>query len=272
MPKLVDADPLRLALARLVPDEPRTHRGLTVIPLLAPGTDDPDWLTLPEAGDAVQITEVTEAGEVPFLTVVNAGDRPVLLLDGEELVGAKQNRVLNTTVLVGARAEVRIPVSCVEWGRWAYRERRLVAGNVSLFSSLRAVQAAHVTASLRAVGLHAGDQHGLWHELDRKARDAGVASPTGAMHTFFEVNADQVQQGAKALAAAPAQTAALVFVGGKWAGLELLASPGLFARTWPRLLSGYLAEALRAPKPVGPLSPAEALLQLIGESSARSTG
>jgi len=45
--------------------------------------------------------------------VANGADRPLLLLDGEELIGAKQNRILNTTVLVAAHTEVTIPVSCV---------------------------------------------------------------------------------------------------------------------------------------------------------------
>ena len=42
------------------------------------------------------------------------GDLPLLLPDGEQLVGAKQNRILNMTVLVAAQSEVTIPVSCVE--------------------------------------------------------------------------------------------------------------------------------------------------------------
>jgi len=65
-------------------------------------------------GEAARITEVTESGSVPFLQVANGADRPLLLLDGEELIGAKQNRILNTTVLVAGHTEVTIPVSCVE--------------------------------------------------------------------------------------------------------------------------------------------------------------
>ena len=36
------------------------------------------------------------------LRVANLGDLPLLLLDGEQLVGARQNRILNMTVLVAA--------------------------------------------------------------------------------------------------------------------------------------------------------------------------
>lgn len=63
------------------------------IPILAPMQAEPEWLTLAEAGDRVRITEVDDEGSVPELRVANLGDLPLLLLDGEQLVGAKQNRI-----------------------------------------------------------------------------------------------------------------------------------------------------------------------------------
>ena len=59
-----------------------------------------------------------KGGSVPDLLVENRGDVRVLFLEGEELIGAKQNRILNTSVLVAAHTKVKIPVSCVERGRW----------------------------------------------------------------------------------------------------------------------------------------------------------
>ena len=45
------------------------------------------------AAGTLTVIEVSQAGAVPTLRVTNSGARPVLLLDGEELIGAKQNRV-----------------------------------------------------------------------------------------------------------------------------------------------------------------------------------
>jgi len=83
---------------------------------------------LPDMKEALEkavliVTEVSEGGSVPNLKVANKGDAPILLLDGEEVAGAKQNRVLNTTILVGGKSEVVIPVSCTEQGRWTYSSR-----------------------------------------------------------------------------------------------------------------------------------------------------
>jgi hypothetical protein len=95
--------------------------------------------------DRARLAEVSEASSVPFLQVANGADRPLLLLNGEELIGAKQNRILNTTVLMGAHTEVTIPVSCVEQGRWGYRGRQFRPGDASLYASLRARKAAWVS-------------------------------------------------------------------------------------------------------------------------------
>jgi hypothetical protein len=65
-------------------------------------------------GKRFENTEVSAGGHVPELKVVNKGETPVLLLDGEELAGARPNRALNTTILVRGHSETIIPVTCTE--------------------------------------------------------------------------------------------------------------------------------------------------------------
>ena len=66
----------------------------------------------------VEVTEVDAAGSVPELLVINRSKRAVLIIDGEEVVGAKQNRVVNTSLLLPAESTTKIPMSCTEAGRW----------------------------------------------------------------------------------------------------------------------------------------------------------
>ena len=67
-------------------------------------TRAPRYLTLDEAlPRGLRITETSASGSVPELALHNPLDDNVLLYDGEELVGAKQNRILNVAVLAGAR-------------------------------------------------------------------------------------------------------------------------------------------------------------------------
>ena len=59
-------------------------------------------------------------------------------MDGEELLGAKQNRIVNLTILVAANSELTIPVSCVEAGRWRARSRAFTSAPRTQFVSGRA--------------------------------------------------------------------------------------------------------------------------------------
>ena len=59
--------------------------------------------------------------EVPTLSVYNPTSTPVLIVEGEHFLGGKQNRSVNTTVLVSGKTKLNIPVTCLEQGRWGRR-------------------------------------------------------------------------------------------------------------------------------------------------------
>jgi len=102
-------------LGKITIGEPLHHHNLTVFPLSWPKSQEPPYVLLGRAieqGEAT-VKEVDEEGDVPNLGVTNNGQRPILIPEGEILVGAKQNRVVNVTVLVAAHSKFTVPVSCV---------------------------------------------------------------------------------------------------------------------------------------------------------------
>ncbi len=107
-------------LMRLEAAKVQVFKNLVVTPLVGDGLAPPPYRLLDDVLEdgCAQVSEVSESGSVPELRFVNNCTASVLLLDGEELIGAKQNRILNLTVLVPAKTEMVIPVSCVEQGRW----------------------------------------------------------------------------------------------------------------------------------------------------------
>lgn len=80
IPTVTEVDPIHQTLTALTTGDLVRHGPLTVVPLLAPGAEEPGLLTLAEAGEAVTVTEISEAGAVLFLKVSNGADRSVLLL------------------------------------------------------------------------------------------------------------------------------------------------------------------------------------------------
>ena len=107
------------ATLKLIPAAPQRHENLTVFPLITPQTPKLPYklLAAAVADGTLAVTEVG-SGSVTELHVVNRGQVAVLILDGEQLIGAKQNRMPNRTMLLAPQSETRIPVSCMERGRW----------------------------------------------------------------------------------------------------------------------------------------------------------
>ena len=133
--------------------EPVEVGGLSVFPLTGVVQAGPAYLTGPEAF-AAGLIEVDELDppEVPMLAITNLADVPILLVEGEMLVGGDQNRTMNVTVLCPPLARTIVPVSCVEVGRWGAR-RKMFASSRHAPGSLRAAKTMNLeprTSDVRA--------------------------------------------------------------------------------------------------------------------------
>src|SRR4051794_40273094 len=118
--------------------EPRSFGGLTLLPLFPSESPEAEYVGLDEAvARGLTIHEVDEAGAVELLNLHSPLAERVLLYPGEEIAGAKQNRVLQVAVLVEAGVSLKIPVHCVERGRRAYRSRSFAPAPRAAYPSLR---------------------------------------------------------------------------------------------------------------------------------------
>ncbi len=233
-------------LAGLKLGETTAFRNLAVVPLLADADVGADYLTLDEAleSGAAHITEVSESGSVPELSFVNDSDRRILLVDGEELVGARQNRILNLTILVGRHQKVVIPVSCVERGRWSYRSREFGSAKRSLYANARAAKMQDVSTGMRETGSRASDQRRVWANIERKQRAMEVDSPTEAMSDIYTHREGDLASYESAFEAQSKQVGALFAINGKVRGVELFDSSATFAKFLRKVLGSYALDAV----------------------------
>ena len=227
----------------------QTHGALAVVPIMAELPTGPEYLTLSEALAAgmIVITELSEGGSVPELVVVNEGHMPVLLLDGEELAGAKQNRVVNTTILLKEHSKTVIPVSCVEHGRWHYLSHEFQdSGNV-MGAKQRARKGRSVSANLAGRGRRDSDQSDVWDGVAEMVNGFQVSSDTGAMRDVYTHMSGDLTTLLKAFTPVPGQRGMAAFIGGQIAGIEYLSQPRAFAKVYEKLLRSYALDALRLP-------------------------
>ncbi|HUS21853.1 MAG TPA: DUF6569 family protein [Aeromicrobium sp.] len=74
---------------------------LLLFPIFTGGAPAPDYVCGAGADDSevVAFHELDDGAEVAELVVENGGELPLLLIEGEMLLGLKQNRTLNTSVV-----------------------------------------------------------------------------------------------------------------------------------------------------------------------------
>jgi hypothetical protein len=202
----------------------------------------------------VQVTEVSQAGSVPELRVENKLDVPVFLMDGQELVGAKQNRILNTDVLVPAKTTLTIPVSCVEAHRWSHVSPSFAAGK-SASHRTRSAKLGRVHDSLKTRGSHDADQGAVWQEVAACLAESHSSSGTMALSDAYTQRESALADVRKGLTLPENAVGLAVFQAGNFQGLDLFDRHSTLKYFWESLVDSYAIDLLAA-TPEAPLAAA----------------
>lgn len=221
-------------------------RNVSIYPLFLDSEGTVDHLVLKEAieNSLVVIREVDEGGHVPELVVVNNADRPLLILDGEELSGSKQNRVLNTTVLLRKKSTTTIPVSCTEQGRWHYDSKTFKDSGIIMSPRIRGTKNRSVQESLRSFGEYRSDQGAVWDGIHEQALSAAVVSPTSAMRDIHEARKADVGEYEKHFPCHEGQRGVLVAINGRVVGMDMVSHGPSYAILHDKLVKSYLMDAV----------------------------
>jgi flavodoxin len=223
----------------------QVHQNLIIFPLLAPDGIEPEYLTLEQAldKDLIQIAELDTQGSVPELKLKNSCKKSVLIIEGEELVGAKQNRIVNSSFLIAGKTEVIIPVSCVEQGRWRYKSKTFASGKKMMHASLRMEHQEDVKLSLKCGRGYQSDQSRIWNNISEKSARMKVESPTHAMADVYESYEDKLSEFINKFQLIEWQVGAVFAIDGKIVGLEGFGCHDTFKRFFDKLVKSYAIDA-----------------------------
>ena len=242
---------LKEILAKFTPGAPIAHEHLVMVPLYDNAAADlpRDYLTLGEALDAgtAKLREVSEGGSVSEVLFDNKGDKPVLLVEGDELTGAKQNRTINITVFAPAKQKTIIPVSCVERDRWGYRSADFrTHDDAYQFGEGRRSKIDAVSRNIRERGSRDSDQGEVWRGNDAKFARMGVSSHTSDAAELRLQSHAKLSGYKSAVKAQPKQVGGVFFAGNDIGGVDLFAHGDVFAHMFPKLLTSYAIDAVDA--------------------------
>ncbi len=226
---------------------PITRLGVSFMPIYLPANKLPKINSGLES--RLKIDELEHAS-VPTLMAYNPTDTPILIVEGEHFIGGKQNRTLNTTVLVPPQTKLEIPVSCLERGRWG-RRRGYTRSDSFAPRHVRHRTAASVSESMHQSGSHDSDQGAVWSAVDEVLAAESIASPTDAAEALHATYRREdswmlaIEELCR-LGPLPGQCGFAVAHGRRIAALELFGSPDLLTVHWKALIRSYLLERVKA--------------------------
>jgi len=243
-------EPLRLG-------DPDVHGPLAVFPIFGPAPRA-EYVSFAQ-GRALgaAIKELEHGAAVNDLLVLNPTDEAILLYEGEEVLGAQQNRTLDVSVLVGARSQLQVPVSCVEAGRWdgGRHDESFSPAPQAAYPALRSMKNRAARASVAAGMGPRAAQSEVWAEVAEKSERMSIFSDTGALQDIYDGRRERLDEFLRAIALHEGQTGALVLIGGRAAVLDHVSRPEVFAALHAPLVQGYALDALEHPAAVDAAAP-----------------
>lgn len=212
------------------------YNNITVIPIYTNSSLNKDILTL-KKGLSLGLVEISECNPstVEKILVKNNSIVPLILVDGEEVVGAKQNRIINTTLLLPPKTTKEVAVSCTEQGRWEYNSygNKFVQSKYFANSDTRRGKSMALYENLSC-------QHTVWDSIHNLEIATSSKSPTSALNDTYEsINHDRTLSQFKCL---DGQSGLIVIINNEIIGLELFVSSWLYSDFHDKIIRSYLID------------------------------
>lgn len=214
--------------------EPQIYDNIAVIPIRTKASKM-DILTVKKGFELELISiEELEQSSVNEIIVKNNSINPLILIDGDEIQGANQNRIVNSTTLVGPKSSIGLSVSCVEQGRWSYKDSFKVSANIAN-SRTRSIKA-NATYAERDV------QREVWHSISALEERHSFRSSTHAMSESYDQQKSKHEKYLKKFERIKGQSGAMVFVNGEFEGMDLFINPQIYEEYHEKILKSYIID------------------------------
>ena len=228
----------------------KSFSGMKVVPVYLPDYRNlPVYTILDEslAKGFLKISEIGEYGSVSQIKVSNISDTVgVLIFNGEQLTGCRQDRSANTTVLVAPASEVILPVSCTERGRWQYNgnSREFTSSENSLPNKAKRKSMEAVSRNLKSEARYCSDQGQVWKDIDDLHQKARSQSQTGAVKDVFREKSRDLDEYLNAFPCKPGQSGIVVCVHGAVIGMEFCSKPEVYTKIHSKLIRSYAIDSI----------------------------
>ncbi len=221
------------------------NKKITFIPIKSYQIPKLNYISIEQAHkmDKVHIKELNEEGVVQEIFIINKADQFILIPQGETLVGAKQNRIVNTSILLEPNSESKIPVSCIESGRWRYRKPNFEPSNEYATYKLRKHALKTVSKNFESPGFRS-DQTSIWNFIDNEFRKENLYSETSSYTEFMTQKLADIDTQINEVDFPPDTNGFVTYFGERILSFEYFSRPDVFKDNSKRLIKAVLVDSI----------------------------
>jgi hypothetical protein len=223
--------------SRFIFSEPVFLRNLVIYPLQG---KDHNGFSPAVMDDLLRSNQVLfrelDTPEIDEIIFENQSEYPVLMLDGEEITGSLQNRIIAHSQIIEAKSSENIPVVCVEEERWD-EIGGFKTGNCS-YPQLRSilVKSRHINGDV---------QKNIWHEITRKLTVTRTQSATSSMHDIYDNLQEEILRYVEDFDSLNHNTIGFIgTAGNRILGCDLFQNSGLYQKFERKLIRSYALDAI----------------------------
>lgn len=223
----------------------QSHKSLSIVQFETGEKNSFDYISLSDAimKKYITVKEISESGSVNDLKVVNESPFFVFMSDGDILAGAKQNRVLNSSVLIAPGKTIIIPVSCIEQGRWKYKTREFSSSDYSTPSFMRYKKASNVKRNLNVNSRHETSQSEIWKSVMFYEENYKSGSSTSNLSDVFDCRKEDLENSAKSFEIESGSNGIAIFLNKRLVNIEVFNKDVIYNEYFPKLIKGVYFEA-----------------------------
>lgn len=198
----------------------------------------------------LQVKEINSSGSVNEIAVFNLSEEFIFIMDGDILQGAKQNRVLNTSVLLRPNSKTILPVSCVERGRWQHTSDEFSSSDYTAPAYIRSRKADNVSFSLKQDRSFRSNQGEVWSDVHMFQDAHRVQSRSSNFSDIHLQKAEEFNKLVSSFQPDASANGVAVFIKGELLGIDIFNRKDVYAEYFPKLLKGAAAEVVRGKKEI----------------------
>lgn len=218
----------------------QSYKGLTIIPLKAETSNTIDFLTLNKGFDLglVEVREC-EVEDVNNVIITNNAVTPLILIDGEEIIGAKQNRIVNKTLIVPPKTKMKISVSCTEKERWSYKNNHICNFEQSDYIANSNTRRAKASALDEC-----SFQYKVWDSIDTFSKRCSIKPKTSAMADCYEDFSKSQDEYLNHFKLSNGQTGLIAIIDNEIIGVEIFTSHEIYENYHDKIIRSYIIDSL----------------------------